>query len=153
MGKRKLAGSNMKYFAQTSLEAWEDEIQCRAGSFGMQPGYQSTRELPWHPPGGAERALPTAQSCTGVKVYSHDFCCSEQGRRLRLCWGRTDFPCADLWDLEKPPQGILGSLCFTLLFEAKPNQFATGKPCGSLKGIRQISPSWAAEPPHTFSPG
>lgn len=81
----------------------------------MQPGprHQNTRELPQHPPGGG---LPTAQSRTRVKVYSHDFCCSEQGRRLRLCRGRSDFPRADLWDLEKLPQGTLGSfasLCFS----------------------------------------
>lgn len=65
MGKGKLAGSNMKYFARRALwEAWKDEIQCRAGSFGMQPGpgHQSTREFPWHPPGGAEREHCLQQS-------------------------------------------------------------------------------------------
>lgn len=57
--------------------------------------------------------MPTAQSRTRVKAYNHDFCCSEQGRRLRLCWGRRDFPHGDL---KKPPQGTLGSfasLCFS----------------------------------------
>lgn len=86
----------------------------------MHPGHQRIHVLPWpsrHPPaqaGGDD--CPQRGYISRVKVYNHDFCRAEQGRRLTLCCNRGDFPRADLGDLEKPPQGTLGSfdsLCFS----------------------------------------
>lgn len=88
-------------------------MQCRAGSFGVHPECQSTHVLPGpprHPPAQAGGDnCPQHGYIPVVKVYNHDFCHAEQGRRLTLHCNRGDFPCADLRDLGKPPQGTLGS--------------------------------------------
>lgn len=116
------------------------------------PGHQSTRVFPWHPPGGAEREHCLQHShIPGVKVYNHDFCCSEQGTRLRLCWDRSDFPRADLWDLEKPPQGTLGSFASLCFSELSQTSLQLESPMVVLQTLGKSVPP-GQQSHHTLSP-
>lgn len=105
--------------------------------------------------------MPTAQSRTRGKAYNHDFCCSEQGRRLRLCWGRSDFPHGDL---KKPPQGTLGSFasfCFSGLSQTSlqlesPVVFlqTSGKPAPpGQQSHHTASPEWLLPSSQAACPG
>lgn len=100
------------------------------------PGRRSARVLPWHPParaGGDDG--PQHGYIPGVNVYNHNFCCTEQGRRLALHCNGGNFPRANLRDLEKPPQGTCGSFALLSFSEQSQTSLQLESPVAVLQTL------------------
>lgn len=100
------------------------------------PGRRSAHVLPWHPParaGGDDG--PQHGYIPGVKVYNHNFCCTEQGRRLALHCNGGNFPRANLRDLEKPPQGTCGSFALLSFSEQSQTSLQLESPVAVLQTL------------------